>query len=43
MEQKTVRKLEKALEATISEVIVVDLGLRHLPLLPSWQTMHRIS
>lgn len=43
MEQKTVRKLEKGLEAAISEVIVVDLGLRHLPPLPSRQTMHLVN
>jgi hypothetical protein len=38
MEPKTVRKLEKRLEDAIAEVIVVDLGLKHLPLPPDRHT-----
>ena len=39
MDEKTVRKLEKRIEKAIIEVIV-DMGLRSLPLLPSQQTVH---
>lgn len=43
MEPKTVRKLEKKLENAIAEVIVVDLGLKHLPLLPNRHTMQMMA
>ncbi len=43
MEPKTVRKLEKKLEDAIAEVIVVDLGLKHLPLLPNRHTMQMMA
>jgi hypothetical protein len=43
MEPKTVRKLEKKLEEAIAEVIVVDLGLKHLPLLPERHTMEMMA
>lgn len=43
MEPRTVRKLEKKLEDAIAEVIVVDLGLKHLPLLPNRQTMQMMA
>jgi hypothetical protein len=43
MDPKTVRKLEKKLEEAIAEVIVVRLGLRHLPLLPDRHTMQMMA
>ncbi len=42
MDEKTVRKLEKRIEKAIIEVIV-DMGLRSLPLLPSQQTVHLLA
>lgn len=42
MDQKAVRKLEKEIEQAVAEVIS-RLGLRHLPLLPSQQTMHLMA
>ena len=39
MEPKTVRQLEKKLEDAIAGVIVVGLGLKHLPLLPDRHAM----
>ena len=42
MEQKVVRKLEQEIEKSVAEV-VTRLGLRHLPLLPSQQTMHLMA
>jgi hypothetical protein len=39
MEQKIVRRLEKEIEDAIADVIV-GMGLKKLPLLPSRQTMH---
>lgn len=42
MEQKVVRKLEAKLEDAIAEVIV-GMGLKHLPLVPSRQTMHLMA
>jgi hypothetical protein len=42
MEQKVVRKLEKEIEDAIAEVIV-GMGLKKLPLLPSRQTMHLMA
>jgi hypothetical protein len=42
MEQKIVRKLEGEIEDAVAEV-VSRLGLRHLPLLPSQQTMHLMA
>lgn len=43
MDQKTVRKLEKELEEAIAEVLVVRLGLQHLPLLPTRHTMQMMA
>jgi hypothetical protein len=43
MEPKTVRKLEKRLEDAIAEVIIVDLGLKHLPLLPDRHTIQMMA
>ncbi len=43
MEPRTVRRLEKKLENAIAEVIVVDLGLKHLPLLPERHTMQMMA
>lgn len=42
MDERTVRKLEHDLEDAIAAV-VVRLGLRKLPLLPSRQTMHLMA
>lgn len=42
MDQKVVRKLEQDIEAAVAAVIA-RLGLRHLPLLPSQQTMHLMA
>ncbi len=42
MEQKTVRKLEQKLEEAIAGVIV-QMGLKKLPLLPSQQTTHLMA
>ena len=42
MDQKIVRKLEKEIEDAIAEVIV-GMGLKKLPLLPSRQTMHLMA
>ena len=42
MDQKTVKKLEDEIETAIAEV-VMKLGLKQLPLLPSHQTMHLMS
>lgn len=42
MEQKIVKKLESEIEEAIAEVIV-KMGLKRLPLLPSQQTMHLMS
>lgn len=42
MDQKTVRRLEQELEDAVAGVIR-RLGLRHLPLLPSQQTMHLMA
>lgn len=42
MDQKIVKKLEHELEEAIAEVII-KLGLKRLPLLPSRQTMHLMS
>lgn len=38
MDEKTVRSLEKRIEAAVLEAIS-DIGLKRLPLLPSHQTM----
>lgn len=43
MDQKIVNKLERNLEKAISEVIVVKMGLKELPLLPSGTTMHLMA
>lgn len=42
MNQKVVRKLENEIEDAVAEV-VMRLGLRDLPLLPSQQTMHLMA
>lgn len=42
MEQKIVKKLESEIEEAIAEVIM-KMGLKRLPLLPSQQTMHLMS
>ena len=42
MDQKVVRKLEKEIESAVAEVIV-GLGLRRLPLLPTRRTMHLMA
>ncbi|TWU44158.1 hypothetical protein Q31b_16940 [Novipirellula aureliae] len=42
MEQKVVRKLENEIEDAIADVIV-GMGLKRLPLLPSKQTMHLMA
>lgn len=42
MDQKIVKKLESDIEEAIAEVIV-KMGLKRLPLLPSQQTMHLMS
>jgi len=43
LEPKTVRKLQKKLEDAIAEVIVVDLGLKHLLLLPDRHTIQMMA
>lgn len=42
MDQKVVRKLEEEIEEAVAEVIV-GMGLKKLPLLPSQQTMHLMA
>lgn len=42
MEQKVVRKLEKGIEDTVAEVII-GMGLKKSPLMPSRQTMHLMA
>ncbi|MGO9471677.1 MAG: hypothetical protein ACLQVF_46950 [Isosphaeraceae bacterium] len=42
MDEKTVRKLEKRIEKAAIDVIV-QMGLRSLPLLPSHQTVHLMA
>ncbi|MDV6034252.1 MAG: hypothetical protein F9B45_29985 [Phycisphaera sp. RhM] len=42
MDQKIVKKLEREIQAAIVQVIM-DMGLKRLPLLPSHQTMHLMS
>ncbi len=42
MDQRIVGKLEHEIEEAVAEVIC-RLGLRHLPLLPSQQTMHLMA
>ena len=41
-DEKTVRKLEREIEEAIAGV-VIRLGLRKLPLLPSQHTMHLMA
>lgn len=43
MDPKAVHKLEKKLEDAIAEVIVVDLGLKKLPLLPDRHTIQMMA
>jgi len=42
MDERTVRKLEWQLEKAVTEVIL-EMGLRKLPLLPSQLTMHLMA
>ena len=42
MDQKIVKKLESEIEDAIANVIM-KMGLKRLPLLPSHQTMHFMS
>jgi MinD-like ATPase involved in chromosome partitioning or flagellar assembly len=42
MDPKTVQKLEGKIEDAIAEIIV-KMGVRKLPLLPSQQTMHLMA
>ncbi len=42
MDQKIVKKLESEIEEAIAEVII-KMGLKRLPLLPSHKTMHLMS
>lgn len=42
LDEKTVRKLEGKLKDAIAQVIV-KMGLKRLPLLPSDQTMHLMA
>jgi tRNA(Leu) C34 or U34 (ribose-2'-O)-methylase TrmL len=42
MDQKTVAKLEEKLEEAIAEIIV-KMGLKRMPLLPSQRTMHLMA
>jgi MinD-like ATPase involved in chromosome partitioning or flagellar assembly len=42
MDPKTVEKLEDKIEDAIAEIIV-KMGVRKLPLLPSQQTMHLMA
>ncbi len=42
MDEKTVRKMEKRIEKAVVDVIL-EMGLRSLPLLPSHQTMHLMA
>ena len=42
MESKAVAKLEKQIEQALAE-IVVSMGLKQLPLLPSRRTLHLMA
>ncbi len=42
MDQKIVKKLETEIEKAIAEIIM-KMGLKRLPLLPSHKTMHLMS
>ena len=42
MEQKSVSALERRIEKAVAEVIM-KMGLKQLPLLPSQQTMHLMA
>jgi malic enzyme len=42
MDQKTARKLERELVKAIADVLI-RMGLKKLPLLPSHQTMHLMA
>jgi hypothetical protein len=42
MDQKTIKRLEDDIEQAIAEVII-RLGLKRLPLLPSRRTMHLMA
>jgi hypothetical protein len=42
MDEKVVRKLENRIDEAISDIIL-DVGLKRLPLLPSKQTTHLMA
>ncbi|WP_182870550.1 hypothetical protein [Stieleria mannarensis] len=42
MDQKVVKKLERDFQKAIAQVIM-EMGLKRLPLLPSHQTMHLMA
>ncbi|QEG00168.1 hypothetical protein Mal15_42370 [Stieleria maiorica] len=42
MDQKIVKKLERDFQKAIAQVIM-EMGLKRLPLLPSHQTMHLMA
>jgi len=43
MDQRIIRKLEKELTKAIGDVVVVRLGLKYLPLLPSHRTLEMMA
>jgi hypothetical protein len=43
MDQKVLRRLERELTKAIADVVVVRLGLKHLPLLPSNETLEMMA
>jgi hypothetical protein len=43
MDQKIVRRLEKELVKAIADAVIVRLGLKHLPLLPSHRTLEMMA
>ena len=43
MDQKIVNRLERELEKAIADVVVVRLGLKSLPLMPSRETIQMMA
>lgn len=43
MDQRSIHQLEKELTKAIGDVVVVRLGLKHLPLLPSHRTLEMMA
>lgn len=43
MDQEVLRRLDRELTKAIADVVVVRLGLKHLPLLPSHETLEMMS